>query len=103
MATADLILKNGKIFSVKDDNTIIRGEAVIIKDGKIDNICGNDETLKYEGNNTEVIDCGGNTILPGLCDAHCHPSIAAAVYAGQHAFSGTVARNLFCCDETGKR
>lgn len=28
---------------------------------------------------------------------------AAAVYAGQHAFSGTVARNLFCCDETRKR
>ena len=52
MATADLILKNGKIFSVKDDNTIIRGEAVIIKDGKIDNICGNDEALKNEGNST---------------------------------------------------
>ena len=86
MATADLILKNGKIFSVKDDNTIIRGEAVIIKDGRIDNICGNDEALKYEGNNTEVIDCGGNTILPGLCDAHCHPSIAAAVYAGCDLF-----------------
>ena len=86
MATADLILKNGKLFSVKDDNTIIRGEAVIIKDGRIDNICGNDEALKYEGNNTEVIDCGGNTILPGLCDAHCHPSIAAAVYAGCDLF-----------------
>ena len=93
MATADLILKNGKIFSVKDDNTIIRGEAVIIKDGKIDNICGNDEALKYEGNNTEVIDCGGNTILPGLCDAHCHPSIAAAVYAGCDLFGIYIQEN----------
>ena len=86
MAAADLVLKNGKIFSVREDSSLIRGEAVIIKDGIINNICSNDEALEFAGNDTEIIDCGGNTILPGLCDAHCHPSIAAAVYAGCDLF-----------------
>ncbi len=86
MATADLILKNGKIFSVREDNTLTKGEAVIINNGIIQNICSNEEALKYQGSGTQIIDCGGNTILPGLCDAHCHPSIAAAVYAGCDLF-----------------
>ncbi len=86
MATADLILKNGKIFSVRKDNTLTRGEAVIINNGIIQNICSNEEALKYEESGTKIIDCGGKTILPGLCDAHCHPSIAAAVYAGCDLF-----------------
>ena len=35
---------------------------------------------------TEIIDCGGKTILPGMCDAHCHPSIAASAYSGCDLF-----------------
>lgn len=93
MATADLILKNGKIFSVSADDSLTGGEAVVIKDGKIENICSSDEALKYAGDNTEIIDCGGNTILPGLCDAHCHPSIAAAVYAGCNLFGIYIQEN----------
>ncbi len=83
---AETVLLNGKIYSVNADNSLQRGTAIAIKDGIIADV-GDDETIKKLINeNTLVIDCSGKTILPGLCDAHCHPSIAAAVYAGCDLF-----------------
>lgn len=93
MATADMILKNAKIFSVGQDSALTTGEAVIIKNGIIRSICSSEEALDYEGNDTQIIDCRGNTVLPGLCDAHCHPSIAAAVYAGCDLFGIYIQEN----------
>ena len=93
MATADMILKNAKIFSVGQDSALTTGEAVIIKNGIIQSICSSEEALDYEGNDTQIIDCVGNTVLPGLCDAHCHPSIAAAVYAGCDLFGIYIQEN----------
>lgn len=77
MSTADLILTNGKVYSVTMDDRIIRAEAVAVKDGKIIEIGSSDDIGKLADDSTEIIDCRGNTILPGLCDSHCHPSIAA--------------------------
>lgn len=42
--------------------------------------------LKEMVEGTEVIDCGGKTVLPGMCDAHCHPSISASAYSGCDLF-----------------
>lgn len=83
---ADRILVNGKVFSVDLDGKVTRGEAVAIKDGKILEI-GTDEQIRaLADDSTDIIDCGGNTILPGLCDAHCHPSIAATLESGANLF-----------------
>ena len=86
MSSADLILTNGKVYSVTMDDEIIRGEAVAVKDGKIFKVGTADEIAVFAGEGTEVIDCKGNTILPGLCDAHCHPSLAAASMSAADLF-----------------
>lgn len=86
MNFADKVLRNGSIFSIDSDNKRINGQAVAIKDGLIAKI-GTDEEIKaYIGKDTEVIDCNESSILPGLCDAHCHPSIASSAYSGCDLF-----------------
>lgn len=86
MEKADIILVNGKVFSVLEDNSIVRGTAVAIKDGKILKVGTDSEVKAFAGEGTDVIDCMGNTILPGMCDAHCHPSIACASLDGVDLF-----------------
>ena len=86
MNAPELILTNGKVYSVTLDDEIIRGDAVAVKDGKIFKVGTADEIAAFASDDTEVIDCHGNTILPGLCDAHCHPSLAASSMAGADLF-----------------
>ena len=90
---AETVLLNGKVYSVNADNSLQYGTAVAIKDGLIAAV-GDDETIKSRINeSTSVIDCNGKTILPGLCDAHCHPSIAGALYAGCDLFGIYIQEN----------
>ena len=78
MKKAELILINGKIYSIDGDGQRISGTAVAVTDGKI-LATGTDEEIKALADDaTEIIDCGGKSILPGLSDTHCHPSIAGA-------------------------
>src|SRR5437764_14444205 len=48
-------------------------DAVAISDGKICASGRSEEILRQRGPATEVIDCGGRTIIPGLNDSHMHP------------------------------
>lgn len=73
---ADKLLVNCKIYSVDGDNRRLSGDTIVIIDDKIA-FAGYEKSPKnFIGKNTEVIDCKGNTVLPGLCDAHCHPAWA---------------------------
>lgn len=83
---ADLELINGKTISISQGGVVTRGEAVAVKDGKILAAGTKEELQSYIGEDTKVVDCGGNTILPGMCDAHCHPSISASAYSGCDLF-----------------
>ena len=66
----DGILHNAKIAT----NTVPSlAEAVAIKDGKISAVGNSDEILRQRGPATNVIDCGGRTVIPGLNDSHMHP------------------------------
>lgn len=76
---ADKILINGNIYSVGADDKVTRGQAIAIKEGLITAIGTNEEIAKFKEEGTQVIDCKGNTILPGMCDAHCHPSWMASM------------------------
>lgn len=74
----ELILMNGKVYSITLDGKEIHGEAVAVKDGLIFDVGSNEDIKNLADENTEIVDCKGNTILPGLTDGHCHPAIAGA-------------------------
>ena len=66
----DSILHNAKIAT---NNVPSFVEAVAIEDGKISALGTGEEILRLRGQSTNVIDCGGRTIIPGLNDSHMHP------------------------------
>ena len=71
---ADRILHHGKIVTV--DKSFSIQEALAIKGNRILRVGTNPEVLKSQGQNTEMIDLAGKTVLPGLIDSHVHPSDA---------------------------
>jgi predicted amidohydrolase YtcJ len=66
--SAELILFNGKIVTV-DDAFSIR-QAIIIKEGRILAVGGNELRNRYQA--ARSIDLGGRTVLPGFMDTHIH-------------------------------
>ena len=66
----DSIVHNAKIATNGVPSFV---EAVAIKDGKISAVGRSDEILRQRGPATNVIDCGGRTVIPGLNDSHMHP------------------------------
>lgn len=75
--TADKVYRNAKIYSVALDGTETRAAALAIKDGKFAYVGDEAGVKDWIGDGTEVIDCGGKSIIPGLGDAHMHISQAA--------------------------
>ncbi|MFC1614149.1 amidohydrolase [Gemmatimonadota bacterium] len=67
---ADMVLLNGKIVTVDENESI--AEAVAVRFGKIMTVGKNDEIRKLIGADSKVIDLQGKTLIPGLIDSHCH-------------------------------
>jgi len=67
---ADLILINGKIFTVEQDQPWANSCA--IKDGKFIAVGEKRSMHTLKGKSTEVIDLEGRLVLPGFNDAHVH-------------------------------
>ncbi|MAB39251.1 MAG: amidohydrolase [Aequorivita sp.] len=67
--SADLLIKNATIYTVDKDFSI--ANAVVVKDGKILEI-GLKPELELKYNIKESYDAKGNTVVPGLIDAHAH-------------------------------
>lgn len=70
MVTADLVLKNGKIHMVNQEDSIV--EAVACKKGRIIFAGDMNEIETYVGSQTKTIDLKGKTVLPGFIDSHLH-------------------------------
>src|SRR5678816_4610930 len=70
-APADMVLKNGTIYTVDGSHRTV--EALAVAKGKIVFAGGNTEAASYVGPNTVVEDAHGKLVLPGLIDAHVHP------------------------------
>lgn len=67
---ASLILKNGNIYTVNDRQA--HAEAVAVKGDRIIFVGSNREAQKYIDKNTRVVDLKGETVVPGMTDAHHH-------------------------------
>jgi predicted amidohydrolase YtcJ len=66
----DLILTNGKVITL--DPARPRAETVVIRDGKVFAVGGQESLNGLRRQETRVIDCRGKTISPGFIDAHFH-------------------------------
>ncbi len=72
----DVIVHNGKIYTMDDkSNSANAGavvEAVAVRDGKILLAATNKQILALRGPQTRVIDAKGRTVVPGIIDTHSH-------------------------------
>ncbi len=84
--TADKVYRNAKVYSVALDGTETHAEALVIKDGKFAYVGDETGATEWIGNTTEVIDCKGKSVIPGLGDAHLHHAQAVLKY-GTCSFS----------------
>jgi len=67
--TVDAIVINANVYTVNE--AFDKAEAFAIKDGKFVQV-GTTEEIKNTFTAENIIDAKGQTILPGLIDAHCH-------------------------------
>jgi predicted amidohydrolase YtcJ len=67
---ADLVIRNAKIITVDDSNTI--AQAVAVKDSLILKVGTNKEIQAFINASTEVYNLDGLTVTPGIIDAHSH-------------------------------
>ena len=67
---ADLVVTNGTIYTVDDNNSVV--EAVAVTDGIIIAAGAANEISDYVGEETQVIDLEGKAMTPGLIEAHGH-------------------------------
>lgn len=67
---ADLVLTNGNVVTVEEDQP--RAEAIAISGDKIIAVGTAADIASYIGENTEVIDLEGNTAIPGFIEGHGH-------------------------------
>ncbi|MGA8765272.1 MAG: amidohydrolase, partial [Candidatus Sulfotelmatobacter sp.] len=70
----DLILYNGNFWTVNAGQP--RAQAVAISDGRFLAVGSNEDVLALAIGTAKKIDLGGNTVLPGVIDAHSHPAEA---------------------------
>ena len=67
---ADRILFNGKITTMDADRP--EASAVALKDGLVLEVGSDADVLRLKDAGTEVIDLGGQRVIPGLIDSHTH-------------------------------
>jgi predicted amidohydrolase YtcJ len=72
---ADVIFLNANICTGVETSLthgVQRAEALAVRNGRVDAVGRTDEIVKLKGPSTEVIDLGGNFVMPGFNDAHVH-------------------------------
>ena len=68
---ADLVLTDGRIYTVDASHTI--ASALAVKDGRVVFVGSGTDAKRWVGPKTQVVPLGGRLVLPGLVDAHIHP------------------------------
>ena len=71
-APADLILVNGRVYTVDPSHPMV--SAFAVRNGRILFAGSDREVRTLAGPRTRVIDAAGGTVIPGMVDAHAHPT-----------------------------
>ena len=66
----DLIVTNARIYTV--DQNRPTAEAMSVRAGRIVAVGSSRLLLASRGSNTQILDLGGKTVIPGMIDAHVH-------------------------------
>jgi predicted amidohydrolase YtcJ len=74
-AKADVVLRNGKIYTADKVRSI--RQAIAFKGNTIVAVGTDAEVAPLIGAATKVVDLAGKLVLPGLIDTHIHPIIGA--------------------------
>ncbi|MBM3812735.1 MAG: amidohydrolase [Acidimicrobiia bacterium] len=77
----DLIVHNAKVVTVDAQFRI--AQAIAVTGDRLLAVGSNTEVLARKGPDTQLIDAGGKTILPGLMDSHVHAT-SASMYEFDH-------------------
>src|SRR5262245_49866767 len=67
---ADIVFKNGNIYTVNED--LPKAEAIAAKYGKIVFVGSNADVKRFEVKGVKVVDLKGATVVPGMVDSHYH-------------------------------
>lgn len=86
---ADLVLTEGKIYTLNKQQPW--AEAIAVKEGKIIYVGKNEEAKAYIGENTQIQNLAGRMLMPGINDAHVHPTRGGtkALFECNFAFNAT--------------
>ena len=68
--TADKVFTNASVLTMDEDNP--RAEAVAVDGNKIIFVGSGADVKQHIGDDTEVFDLGGDTLLPGFVSGHDH-------------------------------
>jgi predicted amidohydrolase YtcJ len=69
-APADVIITNARIYTADDAAPLV--QAMAVRGGRVQFAGSAVEALTFRGATTRVIDAAGQTIIPGMTDAHAH-------------------------------
>lgn len=67
---ADVIYTNAVIHTMDDDAPV--AEALAVKGDRFIYVGSNEEVKTFAGNNTDFVDLGGLSVIPGLTESHMH-------------------------------
>jgi len=74
MSKVDLILKNTTVVTMDDSYRVLQGGAVAIQGDSILDV-GQEQQILKDHSASEVLDCGGKVLIPGLINAHTHAAM----------------------------
>ncbi|WP_246161776.1 amidohydrolase [Segnochrobactrum spirostomi] len=78
--TADIVFKNGPVYTVSDANPWAR--AVAVKGKRIVYVGDDAGVQSLIGSKTRVVDLAGKMLLPGFVEGHIHPLVGATLTRG---------------------
>ena len=92
---ADLVLTNGRIYTVDNARPLV--SALAVRDGRIVFVGSDAEAKVLGGPGARVIDLHGATVMPGFVDAHTHllslgTSLRRVNLAGSRSYDEVIAR-----------